>query len=210
MAKNVIIRGQPYNHNELLAWLNETLETSFTKVEQLSTGAAYCQLMDWLFPGSLDFSSVQFQSDDIELASVHNLSLLKTAFSKIGVNKVSITAELIQVWGFTVSLDFLQWFKLFFDRNNKGREYHALEARGGQSLVCAVPGMYQCTTSHRSSTHILHMDTATPAALNMSRSSRLTPAIRKKQNKKDHLFLFNKSSSHFIVPHYDIYLFQPY
>uniref|UniRef100_A0AAQ5YWD6 DNA (cytosine-5-)-methyltransferase n=1 Tax=Amphiprion ocellaris TaxID=80972 RepID=A0AAQ5YWD6_AMPOC len=138
MAKNVIIRGQPYNHNELLAWLNETLETSFTKVEQLSTGAAYCQLMDWLFPGSLDFSSVQFQSDDIELASVHNLSLLKTAFSKIGVNKYVPSIALMR-WGFTVSLDFLQWFKLFFDRNNKGREYHALEARGGQSLVCAVP-----------------------------------------------------------------------
>lgn len=34
----------------------------------------------------------------------------------------------------TVALTFLQWFKMFFDENNKGREYHALEARGGQSM----------------------------------------------------------------------------
>lgn len=34
-----------------------------------------------------------------------------------------------------MSLTFLQWFKLFFDENNNGREYHALEARGGQGIV---------------------------------------------------------------------------
>uniref|UniRef100_A0A3Q1CQ03 DNA (cytosine-5-)-methyltransferase n=1 Tax=Amphiprion ocellaris TaxID=80972 RepID=A0A3Q1CQ03_AMPOC len=160
-----------------------------------SAGAAYCQLMDWLFPGSLDFSSVQFQSDDIELASVHNLSLLKTAFSKIGVNKYVPSIALMR-WGFTVSLDFLQWFKLFFDRNNKGREYHALEARGGQSLVCAVPGMYQCTTSHRSSTHILHMDTATPAAACLEMVEQLkcvqkTP-IKREEEARDDLTVFIK------------------
>lgn len=34
-----------------------------------------------------------------------------------------------------VTLTFLQWFKLFFDKNNNGRKYHAMEARGGQSMV---------------------------------------------------------------------------
>lgn len=33
---------------------------------------------------------------------------------------------------FSVSLHFLQWFKVFYDKNYKGREYNALEARGGQ------------------------------------------------------------------------------
>uniref|UniRef100_A0A3Q1FKR6 Microtubule-associated protein RP/EB family member 3-like n=1 Tax=Acanthochromis polyacanthus TaxID=80966 RepID=A0A3Q1FKR6_9TELE len=161
MATNVIVRGQPYSHKELLTWLNETLETSFTKVEQLCTGAAYCQLMDLLFPGSLDFSSVQFQSDDIERASVHNFSLLKTAFSKVGVNRYIPSISPMR-WRFGMSLELLQWFKHFFDRNNTGREYRPLEARGGRSLVCAVPGTYQ--------------------------------TVRKKQNKKDGLFLFNEAT----------------
>lgn len=43
-----------------------------------------------------------------------------------------------------MSLTFLQWFKLFFDENNNGREYHALEARGGQSIVPDSGGSTVC------------------------------------------------------------------
>ena len=39
--------------HELLAWLNSCLSCSLTKIEHLCTGAAYCQLMDLLFPGAL-------------------------------------------------------------------------------------------------------------------------------------------------------------
>lgn len=39
-----------------------------------------------------------------------------------------------------VALKFLQWFKALFDKNSKGREYHALEARGGQSMASAESG----------------------------------------------------------------------
>uniref|UniRef100_A0A3B5B4X6 DNA (cytosine-5-)-methyltransferase n=1 Tax=Stegastes partitus TaxID=144197 RepID=A0A3B5B4X6_9TELE len=138
-AVNVTVKGQPYNSRKLLAWLSETLQTSFTKVEQVRTGAAYCQLMDLLFPGSVDLSSVQFQSDDIVYASAHNLGLLKDAFAKAGRS-------------ITVTLAFLQWFKVFFDKNSKGSEYPALEAKGGQSLVCAKPGLYENTdVLHRES-----------------------------------------------------------
>lgn len=36
-----------------------------------------------------------------------------------------------------VALSFLQWFKTLFDKKNNGREYHALQARGGQSMSMA-------------------------------------------------------------------------
>ena len=36
---------------ELLAWVNAALEANIGKVEELGKGAAYCQLMDMLFPG---------------------------------------------------------------------------------------------------------------------------------------------------------------
>lgn len=51
-------------------------------------GAAYCQLMDLLFPGSLDLSTVRFQSNNMA-DSIHNYSLLQAAFRKHGVLRVS-------------------------------------------------------------------------------------------------------------------------
>uniref|UniRef100_A0A8D0D3A5 DNA (cytosine-5-)-methyltransferase n=1 Tax=Sander lucioperca TaxID=283035 RepID=A0A8D0D3A5_SANLU len=132
VAVNVTVSsiGRP-NLYELLAWLNESLQTGFTKIGQVCTGAAYCQLMDWLFPQTVDLSRVRFQSNDM-VDIIHNYSLLQAAFRKLGVLRVSI------VRNSKVAVTFLHWFKVFFDRNNnKGREYHALEARGGQSMVPA-------------------------------------------------------------------------
>ncbi|XP_058499785.1 uncharacterized protein LOC131469012 isoform X2 [Solea solea] len=133
MAVNVFLSaGSSYNRYELLAWLNETLQTGFTKVQQIYTGAAYCQLMDCLFHGSLELSRVRFQSSNtVDL--IHNYSLLQAAFRKVGVVRF-IPIEALMKKNPTVSLTFLRWFKLFFDKNYKCREYHALEARGGQSM----------------------------------------------------------------------------
>ena len=36
--------------NELLSWLNDLLQLSYTKVEQCANGAAYCQVMDAIYP----------------------------------------------------------------------------------------------------------------------------------------------------------------
>lgn len=49
-----------------------------------------------------------------------------------------------------MALTFLQWFKLFFDKNKRGREYHAFEARGGQSMVPDSGG----SSVHQQTNHI--------------------------------------------------------
>jgi microtubule-associated protein, RP/EB family len=36
--------------NELLLWLNELLKLNYSKVEQCNTGAAYCQIIDAVYP----------------------------------------------------------------------------------------------------------------------------------------------------------------
>ncbi len=36
--------------NELLTWLNDLLEMNYSKVEQCANGAAYCQIMDAIYP----------------------------------------------------------------------------------------------------------------------------------------------------------------
>ncbi|XP_053279901.1 uncharacterized protein LOC128441822 [Pleuronectes platessa] len=156
VAVNAAVNIHSYNRCELLAWLNDTLQTRFTKVEQVCTGAAYCQLMDLLFPGSLDLSKVRFQSND-QLDSIHNYSLMQAAFRKVGVVRY-IPEKALMKRNSTVALTFLQWFKLFFDKNNKGREYHALEARGGQRMTPADSDHLSSKTPRRELKIILKME----------------------------------------------------
>jgi RP/EB family microtubule-associated protein len=40
------------SRHEMLAWVNDCLQASFTKIEDMHKGDAYCQLMDLLFPGA--------------------------------------------------------------------------------------------------------------------------------------------------------------
>ena len=46
------VTTQNLSRHELLAWVNGSLTAQLTKIEHLCTGAAYCQLLDLLFPGA--------------------------------------------------------------------------------------------------------------------------------------------------------------
>ena len=41
------------SRHEMLAWVNDCLGSSYTKIEEMCSGAAYCQFMDMLFPSKL-------------------------------------------------------------------------------------------------------------------------------------------------------------
>uniref|UniRef100_A0A8C8JS16 DNA (cytosine-5-)-methyltransferase n=1 Tax=Oncorhynchus tshawytscha TaxID=74940 RepID=A0A8C8JS16_ONCTS len=95
MAVNVQVEpGEKHNRYELLAWLNESLQTRFTKVEQTCSGAAFCQLMHWLFPGSVDVQRVRFHASD-EVDARHNYSVLQAGFRRSGVIKYEILVHCI-------------------------------------------------------------------------------------------------------------------
>uniref|UniRef100_A0A8D0XKR9 Microtubule associated protein RP/EB family member 1 n=2 Tax=Sus scrofa TaxID=9823 RepID=A0A8D0XKR9_PIG len=56
MAVNVYstsVTSDNLSRHDMLAWINESLQLNLTKIEQLCSGAAYCQFMDMLFPGSI-------------------------------------------------------------------------------------------------------------------------------------------------------------
>ena len=77
------------SRHDMLAWINGTLESSFTKIEDLSTGSAYCQFMDMLFPGCLPLKRVKIRSK-LEHESIANFKLLQNSFTKAGVDKVRV------------------------------------------------------------------------------------------------------------------------
>ncbi|XP_043283788.1 microtubule-associated protein RP/EB family member 1 isoform X2 [Venturia canescens] len=143
MAVNVYatnVTTDNLSRHDMLAWVNDCLQSSFTKIEELCTGAVYCQFMDMLFPGSVPLKRVKFRTN-LEHEYIQNFKILQGGFKKMNVDKVIPVDKLIK-GRFQDNFEFLQWFKKFFDANYDGVEYDAFEARGRIPLGSGVDGCH--------------------------------------------------------------------
>ncbi|KAM7345285.1 microtubule-associated protein RP/EB family member 1 isoform 1-T2 [Cochliomyia hominivorax] len=141
MAVNVYstnVTTENLSRHDMLAWVNDCLQAQFSKIEELCTGAAYCQFMDMLFPGSVPMKRVKFRTN-LEHEYIQNFKILQASFKKMSVDKIIPVDKLIK-GRFQDNFEFLQWFKKFFDANYDGREYEPLIARGGIKLGNGVGG----------------------------------------------------------------------
>ncbi|KAJ0064139.1 hypothetical protein NL108_001018 [Boleophthalmus pectinirostris] len=139
MAVNVYstsVTSENLSRHDMLEWINTSLQMNLTKIEQLCTGAAYCQFMDMLFENCLPLKKVKFAAK-LEHEYIHNFKLLQVAFKKCGVDK-NIPVDKLVKGKFQDNFEFVQWFKKFFDANYSGSEYDAIAARQGQDSV-SVP-----------------------------------------------------------------------
>jgi len=130
MAVNVYstnVTTENLSRHDMLAWVNDCLQASFTKIEELCTGAAYCQFMDMLFPGSVPVKRVKYRTN-LEHEYIQNFKVLQGAFKKMNVEKI-ITVDKLIKGRFQDNFEFLQWFKKFFDANYDGRDYDPLAVR---------------------------------------------------------------------------------
>ncbi|XP_062897369.1 microtubule-associated protein RP/EB family member 1b isoform X2 [Mobula hypostoma] len=133
MAVNVYstsVTSDNLSRHDMLAWINDSLQLSYTKIEQLCSGAAYCQFMDMLFPGCVGLKKVKFQAK-LEHEYIHNFKLLQAAFKRMGVDKIIPVDKLVK-GKFQDNFEFVQWFKKFFDANYDGKDYDPILARQGQ------------------------------------------------------------------------------
>ncbi|CAG2209704.1 MAPRE [Mytilus edulis] len=120
------------SRHDILAWLNDSIQTNYSKIEELCTGAAYCQFMDILFPGTVQLKKVKFNTK-LEHEYIQNFKLLQNAFKKSQTDKVIPVDRLVK-GRFQDNFEFVQWFKRFFDANYQGNEYDAVAARDGQQV----------------------------------------------------------------------------
>ena len=128
------------SRHDMLAWVNDSLSTKYSKIEELCTGAIYCQFMDMLFPGSVTLKKVKFNTK-LEHEYINNFKVLQNAFKSLNVDKV-IPVEKLAKGRFQDNFEFIQWFKKFFDANYEGQEYDAQGRRGGEQVGSASkPGM---------------------------------------------------------------------
>lgn len=129
---NTSVTTDNLSRHDMLAWVNECLQSEFVKIEELCTGAAYCQFMDMMFPGSVPLKKVKF-STKLEHEFIQNFKILQATFNRLNVNKIIPVDRLVK-GRFQDNFEFLQWFKKFFDANYDGRPYEAFVERGGFSI----------------------------------------------------------------------------
>lgn len=48
--------------SDLLNWVNSTLQLDVKQIEQLGTGAVYCQLVDAMYPGKIAMARVNWRA----------------------------------------------------------------------------------------------------------------------------------------------------
>ncbi|XP_030553854.1 microtubule-associated protein RP/EB family member 1 isoform X9 [Drosophila novamexicana] len=135
MAVNVYstnVTSENLSRHDMLAWVNDCLQSQFSKIEELCTGAAYCQFMDMLFPNSVPVKRVKFRTN-LEHEYIQNFKILQAGFKKMSVDKIIPIDKLIK-GRFQDNFEFLQWFKKFFDANYDGRDYDASAVREGAPM----------------------------------------------------------------------------
>ncbi|EDW78407.1 uncharacterized protein Dwil_GK16192 [Drosophila willistoni] len=115
---------------QLLSWLNRVLVSEYKRIEHLKNGAAYCQLMDMLFPQSLINLRDVFFSTTCPRESRKNLKLFSKALEKMDIKRELPVLELIR-GSHSKNLQMLKWFKSVYDLNYTGRNYDVLEERNG-------------------------------------------------------------------------------
>ncbi|XP_026175037.1 microtubule-associated protein RP/EB family member 3-like isoform X2 [Mastacembelus armatus] len=133
------------SRHDMLAWVNDSLQLTYTKIEQLCSGAAYCQFMDMLFPGCILLKKVKFNAK-LEHEYIHNFKVLQASFKRMNVDKI-IAVERLVKGKFQDNFEFLQWFKKFFDANYDGKEYDPLLLRQGQEATPPPPNPGPMRTS---------------------------------------------------------------
>jgi microtubule-associated protein, RP/EB family len=116
---------------ELLDFFNSLLDLQLTKIEQTASGAVACQLTDYIYPGSIPMSKVNWEARaDYEFVS--NYKLLQKAFDLHKVQRHVDVDKLIRA-KYQDNLEFCQWLKAFYDQSGVVREDYdskAVRAKG--------------------------------------------------------------------------------
>eukprot|EP00127_Corallochytrium_limacisporum_P007146 Clim_evm19s243 gene=Clim_evmTU19s243 len=118
MAQNVYTTQNvsvTMSRHELLAWINNTVGGNYGKVEDLASGAAYCQMLEIMFPGTVPMKRVKMDAKS-EIDFINNFKLFQTGLMKQKVDK-DVAIERLVKKKFQDNLEFLQWFRKFWEVN---------------------------------------------------------------------------------------------
>ena len=112
---------------ELISWINELLQLNYTKVEDTANGAAFCQVIDAIHPGTVALGRVKFdayQAPDI----INNYKVLQEAFDKNAI-KQYIDVDTLVKGKYMAALELFQWIHGYYQQTEPHDEYDAVARR---------------------------------------------------------------------------------
>lgn len=127
--KGMMDAGYFVGRKEIVDWVNETLQLSLTKVEQTASGAVACQLLDRIYPGKVPLNKVNWEAK-LDYEFLGNYKVLQNAFTKLKIDKILPVEKLVRA-KYQDNLEFMQWFKRFYELNNPALDYDPVAARAG-------------------------------------------------------------------------------
>jgi len=126
--------------NILIKWVNDLLNVNLSKVEEMATGAYYCQCLDMIYrdPPLISLGKVNFGAK-FDYEYVKNWNILQSAFTAQGIQKYVDVTKLVKA-KYQDNLEFFQWFKSWFDSkyggagdyDPKARREASIKAKGGK------------------------------------------------------------------------------
>ena len=161
-----------------LNWVNNSLELSYKKVEEMCTGSAYCQLFDIVFPGTLNLKKVKFTTKQ-EYEYINNFKILQGSFSQLKIEK-TIPIEKLVKGKFQDNFEFLQWFREFYNQNYDPdrSDYEPAKARDKSKKS----GITKATSVAQPTTGIQQSKVATKAIKPQAIKDKKTPEPSGRQN----------------------------
>jgi RP/EB family microtubule-associated protein len=111
----------------LLEWLNSVFGLSYAKVEECSSGAVYCQILDCLYPGQVPMKTVKWNAKN-EYEWVANFKIAQKVMTAQNIAKPLPIDKLVK-GKYQDNLEFLQWFKHYFECRFGGQPYDAAGRR---------------------------------------------------------------------------------
>lgn len=120
---------------ELLQWINDLLDLNYTRVEDTSNGAAFCQVMDAIHPGTVALRNVNYNAV-IEPDMVNNYKILQDCFDK---NKITqyIDVPTLTKGKYMAALELFQWVHGYYVQNAPDEPYDAAARR--RQCHCSPP-----------------------------------------------------------------------
>jgi len=113
---------------EILDWVNTTCGLNLAKVEQTCTGAAACQILDAIYPGKVPMSKVDWSANK-DYEYIQNYKILQKCFTNLKIDRHIEVDKLIR-GKYQDNLEFMQWFKRFYELNTSGStNYDPIAAR---------------------------------------------------------------------------------
>ena len=123
------MKAQNMGRLELLAWLNDFVETDYPKIEVCCDGIGYAQIIDAIHPGVVPLFKLNFNAKNKD-DYLKNLKILDRSVSKLKIPK-QVPYNTLCNGKFQSNMEFVQWLYSYTVKNapSAGMFYNGFDKR---------------------------------------------------------------------------------